>query len=80
MEFIHAKQQDTAPFFLYLTPYAAHRPHVPAPRHLGAFKGAQAPAAARTEALASLLDSPASLSASPCSILCPPCIHSLPTL
>lgn len=31
------------PFFLYLTPYACHRPHLPAPRHIGTFKGLKVP-------------------------------------
>ena len=39
VEYIHGYQTDPRPFFLYLTPYAAHRPHIPAARHLGVFKG-----------------------------------------
>lgn len=41
LKFVEA--EDDAPFFLYLTPYAAHAPERPAPRHDGHFNGLKIP-------------------------------------
>ena len=41
--FINRSAQQRRPFFLYLAPYAPHRPATPAPRDIGAYPGAHAP-------------------------------------
>jgi N-acetylglucosamine-6-sulfatase len=41
--FIAKATADHAPFFLYLTPYAPHKPCTPAPRHAALFPGVKAP-------------------------------------
>jgi len=41
--FITKAAADHVPFFLYLTPYAPHKPCTPAPRHAALFPGLQAP-------------------------------------
>lgn len=43
VKYIEKYGDDERPFFLYLAPYACHRPHVPAPRHSGAFTGLKIP-------------------------------------
>ncbi|KAL4431455.1 hypothetical protein ABPG75_006711 [Micractinium tetrahymenae] len=43
VKFIREAQTDDRPFFLYTTPYACHRPHVPARRHIDTFKGLKIP-------------------------------------
>ncbi|GAB4816016.1 hypothetical protein N2152v2_003062 [Parachlorella kessleri] len=43
VEYLHQYEEDKRPFFLYLAPYACHRPHVPANRHIGALKGLKVP-------------------------------------
>lgn len=42
-DFLAAATSDSAPFLLYLAPYAPHSPSTPAPRHQGRFAGAEAP-------------------------------------
>ncbi len=41
--FVAQAAVDGVPFFLYLAPYAAHKPCPPAPRHAGMFTGQRAP-------------------------------------
>ncbi|HEV7671867.1 MAG TPA: sulfatase [Thermoanaerobaculia bacterium] len=41
--FISQAAEDGVPFFLYLAPYAAHKPCPPAPRHASLFPDARAP-------------------------------------
>lgn len=41
--FVAQAAEDGEPFFLYLAPYAAHKPCPPAPRHAGLFTGHRAP-------------------------------------
>ncbi|HEX3529591.1 MAG TPA: sulfatase-like hydrolase/transferase [Thermoanaerobaculia bacterium] len=41
--FITKAAADRVPFFLYLTPYAPHKPCTPAPRHAALFPGLKAP-------------------------------------
>ena len=41
--FVEKAAADGVPFFLYLAPYAAHKPCPPAPRHAGLFTGQRAP-------------------------------------
>ncbi|KAL4441501.1 hypothetical protein ABPG77_002005 [Micractinium sp. CCAP 211/92] len=43
LDFIRESESDVRPFFAYITPYATHRPHVPAKRHRGVFSGLQVP-------------------------------------
>ncbi|PRW39288.1 sulfatase [Chlorella sorokiniana] len=43
VRFIEQAREDDRPFFLYLAPYACHRPHIPAPRHIGKYKGLRIP-------------------------------------
>ncbi|KAL4431762.1 hypothetical protein ABPG77_002978 [Micractinium sp. CCAP 211/92] len=43
VEFIGQAEADDRPFFLYLAPYACHRPHIPAKRHIGKLKGLKVP-------------------------------------
>lgn len=42
-DFVTQAAADGVPFFLYLAPYAAHKPCPPAPRHAALFPGVQAP-------------------------------------
>jgi arylsulfatase A-like enzyme len=42
-DFLAAATSGSAPFLLYLAPYAPHSPSTPAPRHQGRFAGAEAP-------------------------------------
>ena len=42
-EFVTQAAADDVPFFLYLAPYAAHKPSTPAPRDAALFPGVQAP-------------------------------------
>jgi N-acetylglucosamine-6-sulfatase len=42
-QFIRASAAAKAPFFLYLAPYAPHRPSTPAPRHAQLFPGVRVP-------------------------------------
>jgi N-acetylglucosamine-6-sulfatase len=42
-EFLASATSSSAPFLLYLAPYAPHSPSTPAPRHRGSFAGARAP-------------------------------------
>ena len=43
VDFVNRAAGTGDPFFLFLTPYAPHTPTVPAPRHVGKFRGATAP-------------------------------------
>jgi len=42
-ELIRGAAADRVPFFLYLAPYAPHKPFTPAPRHAQLFPGVKAP-------------------------------------
>jgi N-acetylglucosamine-6-sulfatase len=42
-DFIRRSAAGNAPFFLYLAPYAPHKPATPAPRHVNLFAGLHAP-------------------------------------
>jgi N-acetylglucosamine-6-sulfatase len=42
-DFIRRSAAGNAPFFLYLAPYAPHKPATPAPRHANLFAGLHAP-------------------------------------
>jgi N-acetylglucosamine-6-sulfatase len=42
-DFITGAAEQSRPFFLYLAPYAPHRPATPAPRDVGSYPGARAP-------------------------------------
>jgi len=42
-QFIRAAAADRVPFFLYLAPYAPHKPSTPAPRHAQLFPGVRVP-------------------------------------
>ena len=43
VEFIQQVKVDDRPFFLWVTPYATHAPHVPARRHRGTLAGLTIP-------------------------------------
>jgi arylsulfatase A-like enzyme len=59
-QFIRQAASGKAPFFLYLAPYAPHKPSTPAPRHAQLFKGVKIP---RTPSFneADVSDKPAAL-------------------
>ncbi len=63
-DFVTRAARDAAPFFLYLAPYAPHRPATPAPRDAASYPGARAP---RTPAFdeADVRDKPAWVQAQP---------------
>ena len=43
VDFVRRKATANQPFFLYLAPYAPHKPATPAPRHSALFAGVKAP-------------------------------------